>query len=126
MAKVEMLNDIIAWELLWNSLEIPGAGPVLIFKRSPRCATSLRIEQDFQVFVKDHVESGKVRVRSVDVIASRAVSQKIATDTGVTHESPQALLLGSGQKVLWHASHQAITEPELSEAMSSVGAEVKG
>jgi len=49
-----------------------------------------------------------VPVYLVDVIQNRSLSQQIAKDLDVRHESPQAILMRSGE-VLKHASHRHIT-----------------
>ncbi len=72
----------------------------------------------FEGFVADLPE---VEILRVDVIDRREVSRKIAEDTGVKHESPQALLLGPGQEVLWHASHATIHGRSLAEAAKRAG-----
>lgn len=51
------------------------------------------------------------------VQTDRAVSRHIAEKTGVTHQTPQALLVRNGE-VLWHDSHGAITEDRLAEVQA--------
>ena len=53
----------------------------------------------------------------LDVIGQRSLSLDVSERTGVMHESPQALLLQTG-RVLWHASHGAITVASLGEAFA--------
>jgi bacillithiol system protein YtxJ len=48
----------------------------------------------------------------VKVIESRPVSNQIAEDLGVKHESPQVILLKGGASY-WNASHWAITEEHI-------------
>ncbi len=114
MAKIETLADIDEWQKLWS-----GPGPLLIFKRSPICPTSFMVENIFKRFVVGLPGDPGVRICSVDVIADRLVSQRIAADTGIQHESPQALLL-SGKKVLWHDSHGGVDEESLSQALKGI------
>ena len=45
----------------------------------------------------------------------RPLSLAIAERTGVAHESPQVILL-SGGRPCWHASHRAVTLAALREA----------
>jgi bacillithiol system protein YtxJ len=51
----------------------------------------------------------------LDLLEHRNISNAIAQDTGVEHESPQAILIENG-KVLKHASHMSIYVSELLEA----------
>jgi bacillithiol system protein YtxJ len=46
------------------------------------------------------------------------LSNLIAQRFGIRHESPQALLI-KDERVVWHASHWAITSESLSNALKS-------
>jgi bacillithiol system protein YtxJ len=113
MAKINTLDQVEDWQKLWNGLKPEYSGALLIFKQSPICPTSHYIEEIFKAFVAELPESDKLRVYSVDVIGARPVSQQIAADTKIKHESPQALLIEGGQKVAWHASHGDIDDDSL-------------
>ena len=54
----------------------------------------------------------------IDVIGERPWSRHVAEATGVTHQSPQALLVRDGS-VVWHASHGGITRKTLAAALAS-------
>ena len=101
------------WNTLWESQRGADAGVLLVFKRSPICPTSHFIEGVFNRYVSKLAAPAKMRINSVDVIGARPVSQKIAADTGIRHESPQAIAIGPGQKVLWHGSHGDVDEDAL-------------
>jgi bacillithiol system protein YtxJ len=118
VAKIENLTDVKQWESLWSSLKESNAPRLLVFKRSPTCPTSHFAERIFLNYVKTLPDNPALHIVSVDVIAARPVSQRIAADTKVQHESPQALLLGPVQKILWHDSHGEITEDALQEALA--------
>jgi bacillithiol system protein YtxJ len=45
----------------------------------------------------------------------RPLSLAVAERTGVAHESPQVILL-SGGRACWHASHRAVTAAALRQA----------
>src|SRR5438067_10338752 len=105
MATITPLMSIPEWQALWDAQKSESAGGLLVFKRSPICPTSHFVEGIFNRYVKDLPESKDLRIVSVDVIGARPVSQQIAKDTGVWHESPQAILIRAGQKVAWDASH---------------------
>lgn len=80
--------------------------PVLIYKHSTRCGISSvvlnRMERSLELREEDLV------FYFLDLIRYRRLSQRISTDLGVVHESPQVILLNKG-KVIWHGSHGAIT-----------------
>lgn len=90
------LTSLEQWQELWNSDQ-----RFAVFKHSTRCPISSMALNQFKAeggFDKD------TPVYFLDLIAYRTVSNAIADDTGVRHESPQFLLIHS-QGVIDHASH---------------------
>lgn len=91
--------------------------PCLIFKHSTRCSISSfakqRLEQAWDV------SSDVVQPFFLDLIAYRNVSNFVADHFGVDHESPQVLLVYQG-RVIYHASHLAITLDEIREQAMAV------
>jgi len=91
--------------------------PCLIFKHSTRCSISSfakqRLEQAWDV------PSDVVQPFFLDLIAYRNVSNFVADHFGVDHESPQVLLVYQG-RVIYHASHLAITLDEIREQAMAV------
>ena len=88
----------------------------LLFKHSFRCPISSRAFDEYQAFVDAHPRAAH---GWIDVIAQRPLSLQVAKDSGVDHESPQALLYDGG-RVIWHASHGQITRDTLAEALQAV------
>jgi bacillithiol system protein YtxJ len=91
--------------------EIKAAkGYSIIFKHSTRCSISMmakrRFEQDFDLVPKD------TPVYFLDLITYRNLSNAIAEDFSVHHESPQALLIKDGECIL-DASHGEISAEEM-------------
>jgi bacillithiol system protein YtxJ len=121
MPGIETLEDLESWGKVWSYQQGKQARPLLLLKRSPTCPISLQAEESFRAFVAALPQRAPMRICCVDVIAARAVSQRIAADTGVEHESPQALLIGPGQKVLWHASHYDVNAESLAKALAEKG-----
>jgi bacillithiol system protein YtxJ len=80
---------------------------VLLFKHSPICGVSRWAHEAMEEVEVEAARSG-VPVVIVDVVHARPLSQAVAERTGVTHQSPQLLLLEGG-RVSWHLSHGAIT-----------------
>jgi bacillithiol system protein YtxJ len=87
--------------------------PVLIFKHSTTCSISAmalsRMERNWndQLGVKPYY---------LDLLANRAISNKIVTEFGVDHESPQVLLIRNGECV-YDASHMSISFAGLQQAV---------
>ena len=80
--------------------------PCLILKHSTRCPISSmamrRLESSWDV------SDAEVETYYLDLIKYRPVSNHIAEEFGVRHESPQALLIKDGRCVQ-HASHLDIS-----------------
>ncbi|HVS93038.1 MAG TPA: bacillithiol system redox-active protein YtxJ [Mucilaginibacter sp.] len=87
-------------------------GYSIIFKHSIRCSISLmakrRVEMD-----RDHLPSG-LKLYFVDLIRFRDISNQVAHDFQVHHESPQLLVIKDGECIL-DQSHGHIS---LEEALS--------
>jgi bacillithiol system protein YtxJ len=82
--------------------------PVVIFKHSTRCSIS--------AVAKARLERAeapdKINFYYLDLIKYRGVSDAIETTFGVSHESPQVLLIKEG-KCVYDESHSAIDMQEL-------------
>ena len=81
--------------------------PVFIFKHSTRCSISSMSLDRLQRNWKTE-DADKIAPYYLDLIAYRAISDQIASDFGVAHESPQVLVIREG-KVVYHESHYAIS-----------------
>lgn len=90
-----------------------GAGRFLLFKHSMICPVSAAAFNEYRHYL---AEGDAPPTAWLDVRGHRPLSQAIAAETGVAHESPQALLVRDG-KVVWHASHGGITRASLRTAV---------
>lgn len=97
------LSSLPEWKA---AIKSSSEKPVLVLKHSTRCSISVmaldRINrnwkpEDEQVFTP----------LLLDLLSHREISNAIAEDTGVEHQSPQAILLKDGVVVL-SETHQAI------------------
>ncbi len=79
---------------------------IAIFKHSTRCSISSmakgRLERSWDINAED------LDLYYLDLIAYRPVSNAIAENLGVMHESPQILVIKNG-KVIFHTSHNDIS-----------------
>lgn len=84
---------------------------VLIFKHSTRCSISSaalsRLERSWNDSEMNHLKP-----YFLDVIASREVSNAVAADLGIRHESPQVLVIENGACV-YDNSHMGIHYADL-------------
>ena len=91
-------------------------GSLVLYKHSHRCPISGGAQRRLRTFALEHPE---VPVFEVNVIDQRDLSQQIAADLGIQHQSPQAFLLQRG-RVVWHDSHGAITGGAVEEALADL------
>jgi bacillithiol system protein YtxJ len=82
--------------------------PVVFFKHSLTCPISAAAYDEMAEF------EGEVAL--IEVQRARELSREMEHRLGVTHESPQVIVLRSGQ-VVWHASHFEITADAVAEAV---------
>ena len=91
--------------------------PVLIFKHSSRCnisRTSLdRLERNW----KDQ-EVGDVQLYFLDLLSYREVSNRIAEEFGVEHESPQVLIIKNEQSA-YDRSHFEIDYNQIKDVIKN-------
>lgn len=87
----------------------------LIFKHSTRCSISMmakrRFEMDWDSLPAD------MPVYFLDLIQHRDISNKIAQDFSVHHESPQMLVIKDGECIL-DQSHGSISVDEAMSVMA--------
>ncbi len=99
--------------------EIKEKENFLIFKHSPTCPISgWACKQVHQVIWSDTSETP---LYQVNVIDQRDISQYIAKDLDITHESPQIIWV-KNKKVIHHASHFDITTEFLNKLITEVHA----
>jgi bacillithiol system protein YtxJ len=111
----------------WNTLEHPDQlnqiieesahANILIFKHSTRCtisrATLDRLERNW----KD-TEVPNVKTYFLDLLAYRNISNAVAEQFHVEHQSPQVLIIRNGKSV-YDNSHYGIDFREISEKTKS-------
>ncbi|MBC7935085.1 MAG: bacillithiol system redox-active protein YtxJ [Rhizobacter sp.] len=101
------LNDVAQLEgIKTNSFQQPQ----VIFKHSTRCSISGMAKSRLE---RSDVPKG-VDFFFLDLIANRNISNKIAEDFFVEHESPQILVIRNGECV-YDESHSGISMDEIVE-----------
>lgn len=110
MSTLLELTSLEAWrECVASSHE----APVLILKHSTRCPISTGAHRAYSDYC---TQATGVTCYLVKVIENRPVSNAIAEETGIRHESPQLHLLLGGES-LWQASHRDITVENIRKAV---------
>lgn len=106
----------MTWNILSDSIQIQEIidaskhKPQLFFKHSTRCSISTMALSRFEksgILSNEHLDCWYL-----DLLAHRQISAKIEKLTQVLHQSPQAILLNSGQ-VMYSASHGMIDSAEI-------------
>jgi bacillithiol system protein YtxJ len=94
-------------EIVTNSNTIPQ----VIFKHSTRCAVSSMAKNRLD---RKEAPAG-INFYLLDLIRHRNISNKVASDFGVSHESPQVLVINNGQ-CIYNESHSGIIFDEIEAA----------
>lgn len=79
--------------------------PQLIFKHSVTCGISAQANHTLEASTEELAE--KFDLHYLDLLSFRSVSNKVADEFEVRHQSPQVLLVKEG-KVIYHTSHFSI------------------
>ena len=94
-------------EDLENAVKQSYENRVAIFKHSTSCFISKTVLKNFEKEIENSGEQN-VSFYFLDLLAFRSISNKIAEDFAIRHESPQLIVLENG-KAINNASHQDIS-----------------
>lgn len=89
--------------------------PVIIFKHSTRCGTSAMMLTRFE---RNWEGTILADTYFLNLIAHKTISNTIAEDYHVYHESPQILLISKGE-CIYDESHLGISASEIKEQIIS-------
>ncbi|WP_339160946.1 bacillithiol system redox-active protein YtxJ [Siminovitchia sp. FSL W7-1587] len=107
MSTLIQLTKTDEWEKV---LHQTNEEPVFIFKHSSTCPVSANAFKEYESFSTD------MNKYFLIVSESRTVSNQIASDLDIKHESPQIFLL-KDEKAVWNTSHWHITENNIKNAV---------
>ena len=113
MAELKELLELNDLEEVYNTSK---EKPVLLFKQSTTCPVSAEAFDEFQQFLSENEED--IAAYFVKVRETRPVSNQIAEDLGVQHQSPQIFLV-KDKKAVWNTSHMNITKESIKEALNN-------
>jgi len=103
-------NTLDSVEQLDTLIEESQTQAVAIFKHSTTCSISAmaknRLERQWKF------SEAEAKIYYLDLLSYRAISNEIASRFGVTHQSPQLILLKGGKPV-YDASHNMISARDL-------------
>lgn len=90
-----------------------GREPAVLYKHSPRCFVCRRAVGRVEEFARSRPD---VPVYLIHVLEQRDLSDRVARDLDVRHESPQVIVIRNG-RATWSACHHAVTEEAISQAI---------
>jgi len=105
------LTQVSDWTKARNASQ---SKPVVLFKHSSACPTSARANEEMSELASDGVSVYRVVVQD-----ARDVSDQIAEDLDVQHETPQAIVL-SDEAAAFDISHFRVKADAVREALSSI------
>jgi len=108
--KESFWKKIESEEDLKNALENSFSQRIAIFKHSTSCFISKTVLRNFEKEIENLDQ--KVELYFLDLLKYRSISNKIAEDLGVRHESPQLIVIENG-KAINNASHQHISADQI-------------
>lgn len=108
--KESFWKKIESEEDLKNALENSFNQRIAIFKHSTSCFISKTVLRNFEKEIENLDQ--KVELYFLDLLKYRSISNKIAEDLGVRHESPQLIVIENG-KAINSASHQHISADQI-------------
>jgi len=88
-------------------------GYVGVFKHSTRCSISTTVISRFE---KSFPKDINLQMYYIDLLNFREVSNAIASEFNVVHQSPQLVIIKDGESVL-DASHDGILQVDLREVV---------
>mgnify|MGYP000091334487 CR=1 FL=1 len=107
-------NSVLSTADVDSAKEASKERPILFFKHSTRCSISSMAYRRLEAGVEEL--SKNVDVYYLDLIAHRDVSNFIADNLGVTHQSPQVILMDNGV-VTYISTHGDINYQSVLEAL---------
>ncbi|SIS52291.1 bacillithiol system redox-active protein YtxJ [Salimicrobium flavidum] len=105
------MKQIVTGEGFQNLLQ--QENEFILLKHSLTCPISASAKTEVEGFE----QSTDLGVYLIPIQEARDVSQLVAEQLEISHESPQAFHI-KGAEVKWHASHFDITRANLSQAVS--------
>jgi bacillithiol system protein YtxJ len=106
--------DLNSMQQLADIKELSKTRPQVIFKHSTRCSISSMAKSRLER--SERPDTGDFYY--LDLIKHRSISDKIAEDFSVTHESPQVLVIKNTECV-FEESHSGIDMDEIAAQMSA-------
>lgn len=109
----------LPWKLLDSAEKLEEAfnsdKPILLFKHSTRCSISIMTLNSFESGWSSN--ENLCDLYFLDLLKHRDLSNEIERRTGVSHQSPQVILM-DGKEILYAASHSSIDARRIQKILS--------
>ena len=102
--------DLTDEKQLDEIVSLSNERPVAIFKHSTSCSVSRMVKKGLEFEWK--LSDAQMPIYYLDLLQYRSISNLIAERFGITHQSPQLIVLQNGKPV-YTASHSDISYDEL-------------
>jgi bacillithiol system protein YtxJ len=109
-------QEILDVDSLDRFLQQANETPAILFKHSNTCGISARAHRQMA-----EVEQA---IGIIIVQNARPVSEEIVRRFGLSHETPQVLIVRGGD-LLWNASHHNVSAPAVEAALEKVSEDGK-
>ena len=76
--------------------------PFAVFKHSTRCSVSHMAKKKMEM--EWNLDDASLTLYFLDLLEHRDISNKIASDTHITHQSPQLIVI-KNREAIYHESH---------------------
>jgi bacillithiol system protein YtxJ len=105
-------KQLVSEKELQECIAHSAVNPQVIFKHSTRCIISKMVLQQFE----EQIDSipANAELLFLDLLSHRDISNSIATQLNVHHESPQVIVIKNG-KAIFHESHHSIDAASIAE-----------
>ncbi len=110
----QLTNQSQLQDIIHTSQQPDNYRAVVIFKHSTRCSISSMALSRFEAKWQD---DPTIPVFYLDLLQHRDISNDIASLFGITHQSPQVLVIKNGA-CIYDASHTGITVSGVLEAIA--------
>lgn len=108
------MKELATPEELKAAIEQSDQQPIFLFKHSTACPISAGAYSRVRDFLQEAADAPPFFL--IKVIESRPLSNQIASQLNVRHQSPQ-LILVHRREALWDVSHNAIDAAAIQEAL---------
>jgi bacillithiol system protein YtxJ len=105
-------TQLISVNQLQASLQASHERPQIFFKHSTRCIISKMVLRNFEE--NWSALPSNADTLFLDLLQYRELSNSLAAQLHVKHESPQVIVVRNG-KAIYHASHDSINTPDVAE-----------